>query len=491
MRSDQTSEAHNDSVESGASRTDPLAAARSSAQGPARKLASMVSARVVADIAAAGWPEGVVLGSETELLEKYGVSRAVFREAVRLLEHQGVARMRRGPGGGLVVTAPAVESVFDAVMVFLLFVGTGLDEVLEARLVLEEAAAELATERLTEEGMDRLRALVERESQGERMNPRDLHGLVAALATNPALELFVELLTRVAMVYTPDVKADDRGVVVEMCGAHAKIVESIIGGNGSQASGRMRRHLKAEADFVDRHMPVRPRLGAVFAVSSVGSKLAENVARKIFAEVTASGWVVGRPLGSEHELKERFGISRAILREAARLLEHHQIASMRRGPGGGLFVNEPGIDATSEAVAIYLDRRGIQPAQLFEVRSIVEMAVLERVIRRLDDTVVRTLQQVHENERAASIDTFPVTGHDFHVVLANLSGNRVLALFTDVLVRLSRSHGSMPADAVGPLPTDEVVHTHHRIIEAITARDVDLARHRMRHHLEALARWVR
>ncbi len=236
---------------------------------------------------------------------------------------------------------------------------------------------------------------------------------------------------------------------------------------------------------------MHPRLEAVFTGSPGPSKLAENVARRLFTGVMTDGWLIGRPLGSEPELMAKFGVSRAILREAARVLEHHQIAAMRRGPGGGLFVTEPGLDATSEAMAIYLDRRGIEPAHLFEVRSIVEMAVLGRVIRRRDDDVATTLNKVHAAELAAPLESFPVTGHDFHIVLANLSGNRVLALFTDVLVRLSRSHGAMPADAAGPLPTAEVIDVHERIIDAIIAGDVDLARHRMRHHLTALTRWVR
>ena len=55
------------------------------------KRAAKVADRIVEDVMALGWPVGQVLGSETELLERYQVSRAVFREAVRLVEHQQVA----------------------------------------------------------------------------------------------------------------------------------------------------------------------------------------------------------------------------------------------------------------------------------------------------------------------------------------------------------------------------------------------------------------
>jgi DNA-binding FadR family transcriptional regulator len=467
-----------------------LAPAGSAARPYDRKLASVVAGGIVAEIADSGWPEGQVIGSEADLLARHGVSRAVLREAVRLLEHQQVARMRRGPGGGLVVTAPSVDSAIDAVMVYLLFIEASFAEVFEVRLALELSAAEMAAARLTEDGIARLRALIDREGRGEVANHRELHSLVASVSANPALELFVEVLSRVTLVHTPESKEITARVTRASADAHAKIVESIVAGDGARARERMRRHLQAEADFIEQRRPVRPRLDEVFAMSA-GSKLAESVARQLFEEIAASGWTVGQPLGSEPELMERFDVSRAVLREAVRVLEHHGIARMRRGPGGGLFVAEPGVDATVQALAIQLDRRGVRPIDVFEVRGIIEMTVLNRVIDRLDDPVIAELEAVLEAERTATREAFPVVGHDFHAVLAGVSGNRVLALLTEVLVHLSRSHNAVPAGAVDPLPTADVIHAHRHIVEAIVSRDVDLARHRMRRHLDALIRWVR
>ena len=65
--------------------------------------------------------------------------------------------------------------------------------------------------------------------------------------------------------------------------------------------------------------------------------MARNITRTILSEDLEPGELVG----TESELIEREGVSRALLREAVRLLEHHQIARMRRGPGGGLFVMAP------------------------------------------------------------------------------------------------------------------------------------------------------
>src|SRR6202167_146413 len=115
---------------------------------PKAKRASKVADQIIKDVIAGGWQVGQILGSAAGPLARYQVSRAVFREAVRLVEHQQVARTRRGPGGGLVVTEPTVDAVIDAVVLYLHRVDARLDEVFEARIALEEIASELAPERL-------------------------------------------------------------------------------------------------------------------------------------------------------------------------------------------------------------------------------------------------------------------------------------------------------------------------------------------------------
>jgi DNA-binding FadR family transcriptional regulator len=188
---------------------------------------------------------------------------------------------------------------------------------------------------------------------------------------------------------------------------------------------------------------------------------------------------------------ERHDVSRAVLREAVRVLEHHQVARMRRGPGGGLFVAEPGVEAVTEAVALQIDRLGIKPVHLFEVRSAVEMTVLDLVLKTLDGAGEARLADALKAEREATTAEFVVMGHDLHGVLAEVAGNRVLELLTLVLVRLARIHSSPPAgrSVTDPVPTGDVIHVHGRIVEAILARDHELARHRMRRHLDALVAW--
>ncbi|MHB8464045.1 MAG: FadR/GntR family transcriptional regulator [Acidimicrobiales bacterium] len=456
--------------------------------GPRSKLAASVATRIVKDVAVRDWPVGEVIGSEAELLERYGVSRAVFREAVRLVEHQHVARMRRGPGGGLVVTEPDVDAIIDAAVIYLLRAQARLDEVFEARLVLEQIVTQLAPGRVREADLVKLRELIGAEAQGTLTDHRELHSLLASITRNPALELFVECLNRLSLFYFSDRHTLGSPTLDASAHAHRRIAEAVIGGNEGLARQRMAKHLRAEAEFIRGRRGARQILKPSAALRGPpGSKRAEALAREIFGEVITSKLQPGDLLGSETELMEQYGVSRAVWREAVRILEHHDIAVMRRGPHGGLFVSAPSVAAVSEVVAVYLERRGTKVSHLAELRVGVELAVIDLVIDRSDDDVVAVLGRTLEAEGAATVDDLADVAHDLHAVLAELSGNRALELIVGILIRLTRLHQTgQLSDPANRTMSGNIRRTHSGIVDTLVAGDRELARHRMRRHLEAV-----
>ncbi|MGH9113518.1 MAG: FadR/GntR family transcriptional regulator [Acidimicrobiales bacterium] len=466
-------------------RTTPVARRMN---GSGSKLAASTAVRIVDDVVARGWPVGDVLGSEPDLLERYGVSRAVFREAVRLVEHQQVARMRRGPGGGLVVTEPTVEAIIDAAVVYLHRVDARLDEVFVARLVLEEIVTDLAPDQLDEADLARVRALIADEAGGRVTDHRAFHALLASMTRNPALELFVDILNRVSTLYFSDRRALKARTVAESRHAHARIAEAVVGGDGALARRRMRKHLEAEVEFLRRRRSVRQLLPDTVLGTAASSKRAEGVARAILRDVVAGDAQPGDLLGSEAELMQRHGVSRAVLREAVRLLEHHRIASTRRGPGGGLFVATPDVGAVTDVVALYLARRGMQVGDLAELRTRLELVLVDLAVEHLDDSGVERLRGALEREREASDDEFADAGHDLHAVLASIAGNHALELVALVLIRLTRLHQiDQLSRAARRRIREDVRKTHAGIADALIYRDTELARHRMRRHLRAVA----
>jgi DNA-binding FadR family transcriptional regulator len=471
----------------------PAAVLAPVAESSESKLAARVARRILTDVVDRGWPVGDVLGSQADLMARYGVSRAVFREAVRLVETQQVAAMRRGPGGGLVVTEPTVDAIIDAAVLYLHRANTRLDEVFEARIVLEEIAAELATDRLTDVDAAGLRSLAADERSGAVTNHRALHGRLAAIARNPAIELFVDILNRVAFLYFRGGSSLSEGTLAASQHAHARIIDAVLEGDGDGARRRMRRHLEAESTYLqNRHVSRQFMPRSVALGGGVSNKRAEDVARAILQDVVADDLEPGSFLGSQSELIERYGASRAVFREALRLLDHHQIATMRRGPGGGLFVAVPSVRGVSEVVAVYLTRRGISMADLVELRIRVELALVDLAIEREDVDRETDLQLALRHEETMSMADFADDGHNLHAVIASLAGNRVLELVALVLIRLMRLH------QIEAVTEDDrrraaaaVSRAHGAISEAIVDGDGEAARRRMRRHLEAVGTYLR
>jgi DNA-binding FadR family transcriptional regulator len=226
-------------------------------------------------------------------------------------------------------------------------------------------------------------------------------------------------------------------------------------------------------------------------------KLAERVARRIERRIADLGWPVGVSLGSEAELLDEYGVSRAVLREAIRLVEHHNVAVMKKGPGGGLTVTEPDVATVAEAIAIYLERQGVSTIQLFDVRVGLELQAVELATRSLHDEGIDELraalsaEQRYLDQLAHDRPGDSSALHGIHHFLARMSGNPAIALFVESLIELTIGHATdeFSRDR-GESVVGELHYAHERIVEAVVSGDAALARRRMQRHLEAMRSWL-
>jgi len=165
---------------------------------------------------------------------------------------------------------------------------------------------------------------------------------------------------------------------------------------------------------------------------------------------------------------------------------------MRRGPGGGLFVMPPSVAAVTETVAIYLARRGMQLGELAELRTGVEVALADLAAARIDDEGTERIDEALSREANATAAERVEAVHDLHAAVAGAAHNRALELMALVLIRLSRLHQieRLAPRAQKQIRT-EILKTHEGIAAAIESGDREMARHRMRRHLEALGTFLR
>jgi len=182
-----------------------------------------------------------------------------MREAIRIVENHGAARMRRGPGGGLIVTAPDSQAVVQSATLLLDQSGVSASDLLFVRTSLELICVRLAMERIDEEGIARLRSVLEHEVVPGpagliAAQPGQLHRAIAAAAGNPALKFFVEIIMKlmaertVRHAYTPQ-------EVEVIHSEHVAIVEAIAAGDAERARHRLIGHL------TDMSQYYRERLG--------------------------------------------------------------------------------------------------------------------------------------------------------------------------------------------------------------------------------------
>src|SRR5437764_3910532 len=108
------------------------------------KTSESVARDIARDIMEAGLTTGDALPPEAAMLQQYGVSRESLREALRLLEVQGLISIRRGPGGGPIVGAIDPANPGRASTLFFYMPGATYREQLEARIIGEGVLAEMA-----------------------------------------------------------------------------------------------------------------------------------------------------------------------------------------------------------------------------------------------------------------------------------------------------------------------------------------------------------
>jgi GntR family transcriptional repressor for pyruvate dehydrogenase complex len=88
----------------------------------------------------------------------------------------------------------------------------------------------------------------------------------------------------------------------------------------------------------------------------------------------------GALLGSEETLISRLGVSRATVRQVARLLEREGLLRVRRGINGGYFAARPDLQTIETTVSAYLEMLHTEPEDVTSIASALWVEVLRRAV---------------------------------------------------------------------------------------------------------------
>lgn len=170
---------------------------------------------------------------------------------------------------------------------------------------------------------------------------------------------------------------------------------------------------------------------------------------------------------AEQKLADHFGVSRTLVRQALLQLSQHQL--IRLEPARGAFVAAPSV---------------AEAKQVFAVRRMIESEMTRVLVRQITPAKIKTLKDHIARERLA-VQGNNASGRtellgDFHVSMAELTGNDVLAQLLGQLVSRCALITLMYQSAHAAAHSSE---EHVQIVKALAAKDEALAVQLMQTHL--------
>jgi GntR family transcriptional regulator, sialic acid-inducible nan operon repressor len=215
-----------------------------------RKLSHEVVDRLVRSIQSGEFAPNDQLPSERELMLRYGVGRPAIREAMQAIQQMGLIRIAHGERAR--VTQPTAAAIIDqvsgAMIQLLTQVPGGLDELKDARLLLEVGLAQVAERRATPASVAQLQAALRecRDASGDqqRFVAADMafHRRIAAMCGNRLIEALSHgMLAWLAQFKRELVSA--HGAERLTLDEHASIAGAIAAGDPAAAAAAMTEHL--------------------------------------------------------------------------------------------------------------------------------------------------------------------------------------------------------------------------------------------------------
>ena len=201
------------------------------------------------------FPEGTALPPERELVNQTRMSRATIREALRILEVQGLVRVKTGRAGGAYVSRPGQDSMADSVDLLIRARRIRIPALLETREAIEPFCAQLAAKRRTDEDLGRLEAANEAMAAAGTLAKFlqanvDWHVAVAVAGRNELLTGFMRALARGIYASTDNQGFVDDDVRMTTLRAHRAVTKAIQAKDPDAAGRRMSRHVHSYAEAV-------------------------------------------------------------------------------------------------------------------------------------------------------------------------------------------------------------------------------------------------
>jgi GntR family transcriptional regulator, transcriptional repressor for pyruvate dehydrogenase complex len=236
-----------------------MVTAEGAAQRP-HKAAMLVAQRILRDALRSGLRSSDLLEPERTMLEKYQTGRGTLREALRLLEFQGVISLKPGPRGGPVLQTPDASHLSSTLVLLMQMRSAPFSSIVEVRSAMEPMISSLAATRISEDELTALRETVD-QMQNE-LNDQYLfldankrfHDIIAWSSGNALFGYIIESLLGImdGTVIGIDYPQHRRAAILK---AHVEIYDALAARDPEASQARMREHIDAYEQYARRKFP--------------------------------------------------------------------------------------------------------------------------------------------------------------------------------------------------------------------------------------------
>ncbi len=453
------------------------------------KTGFLLANRIAKDIIDQNLSPGVLFGREPELLAQYGISRDPFREAVRILEWQGLATSVRGSGGGLRVGNLNPETISNIIRDYLFLSNTSVSDLIAVIKAFTEYGIDLLTTPEHEQiriSLLTLKTSWKDQQSSENDSLKFFKKLLIQLikyTRNPAIGLF---LTPIMDVINNAYTSADESTAFKAPSIQLlfNCIDLAVLGESIKSKFKINSYLDLlEKQYQETLSKTVCEKEFPNWLENSSPKKAQILVYKIHRHIVENQLQPGTKIGLEPDLLERYKVSRAVFREAIRQLEIIGLVEQKKGRSGGLMVSQPSPASLIPVAVVYLFHANFGFEKFDESRKIIEIKSAELAAEKISCDQIITLKKLLENCNRTSAEEYIATSLELHSTLCEFSCNPILAMYMSILAEISKL-ATRDTDRLERLHKNihDLKNSQQKVIDAIINKEPNLAKTLMKSH---------
>lgn len=213
------------------------------------------------------------------------------------------------------------------------------------------------------------------------------------------------------------------------------------------------------------------------------TNLYEQIADRLKEIIITEHIKENEKLPSEQTLAEQFGVSRNVIREALKVLKERGLVELRNGMG--CYVKKPEASNLSNIISCMVAMENIDFKDIYDIRIILEIASAEIAATKVTKAQLKYMKQLLDrlNDRSITIKERRECDLNFHIAIAEATGNALLVIFIQTMKNLFIDMIEKGIFIEGGIADASL--RHQRILDALQQKDPRLAKNMMYEHLAA------